>query len=85
MITEKKPRFKVDDLVTYKDKTTLPGKEYYHMGKNQKGYIGKVRRIIGFNVSNQCYEITVSTRDDTNYTMLESEFEEYESKDYEIY
>ena len=69
---ESAKRFEVGDKVTYKDKV------YAYGGKNQKGYVGQIIDYLGFESERNCWKIRVSTSYDYNYTMLESEFEEYD-------
>ena len=74
----KKPIFKVGDKVTYKSKKDLPSKCYYYAGEDQAGFIGVVCGVYGFIDSADCYKIEVTTNGHGLYSMLESEFREYD-------
>ena len=75
----KEQRFQVGDKVTYKDKNKLPNEEYCYGGENQKGYVGTITSYELFIEEHNCYRIEVSTNiTDEYYSMLESEFEEYD-------
>jgi hypothetical protein len=76
----KEQRFQVGDKVTYKDMHELPNEKYFYSGRNQKGYVGTITSYESFIEERNCYRIQVSTSI-TNFlcfSMLESEFEEYD-------
>lgn len=75
----KPQRFEVGDIVTYKDTTTLPGRNYRYGGANHVGFKGKIVRYNAFMSDENCYSIEVTSEETHTYTMLESEFEEYDS------
>jgi hypothetical protein len=52
---------------------------YYHGGGDQGGYVGKILNYKCFNNNKSCWEIFVTYQDSSEwtFTMLESEFEEY--------
>jgi hypothetical protein len=75
----KKQRFQVGDKVTYKDIHELPNEKYFYGGTNQKGYVGTITSYEWFIEERNCYRIQVSTSITNGYfSMLESEFEEYD-------
>ena len=82
------PKFKMGDKVTFKDRETLPNQMYYYRGENQAGITGIVSDVCNFKLSTNCYEIEVDFIDNkgnnNSFTMLESEFEEYDSPKYNI-
>ena len=69
-----KKRFKVGDKLTYKFKN---GK-YYLGGGCQGGFVGKIREYQGYIQEKKCWQIIVETRSGFDYSMLESEFLEYD-------
>ena len=74
------PRFKVGDKVTYKS-TTDCGGSYAFGGVSRSGRVGEVEAYLHYQPEQGCYKITVSsgTERDCSYSMLESEFEEFDS------
>jgi hypothetical protein len=72
-------RFKVGDKVTYKPTKSLPGSRYNFGGENQALFVGTIKYYDSYYPEYGCYSIDVSTKDDGVYTMLESEFFEYDS------
>jgi hypothetical protein len=71
----KKQRFKVGDQVTYKSKSSCDG--YRYGGTDHDGYVGTITNYLSYYSENGCYGIQVTSREG-NYTMLESEFHEYD-------
>ena len=72
------PRFKVGDKVTYVDTRLLQNKGYHFGGGNMFGDTGRVLEINRFFNEFNCYEICVSiSNSEFGYTMLETEFQEY--------
>ena len=75
----KEKRFQVGDKVTYKDTDKLPNEKYYYGGDNQKGFVGTITEYLEFQEELNCYKIEVTQEyEDFNYSMLESEFVEYD-------
>ena len=76
----KEKRFQVGDKVTYKDTNELPDEKYYYGGDNQKGFVGTITEYLEFQEELNCYKIEVTQEYEVfnNYSMLESEFEEYD-------
>ncbi len=75
---EMKPqRFKVGDRVTYKSRSECYGGGYHYGGNNQYGYVGTIKEYIKYKPDNNCYKITVTCKEG-EYSMLESEFYEYD-------
>lgn len=75
----KEQRFQLGDKVTYKDKNKLPNEKYFYGGTNQKGYVGTITSYEWFIEERNCYRIQVGTSITNGYfSMLESEFEEYD-------
>lgn len=75
----KEKRFQVGDKVTYKDTNELPDEKYYYSGNNQKGFVGTIITYLEFKEELNCYKIEVTQEyKNFNYSMLESEFEEYD-------
>ena len=74
------PRFKVGDKVTYKS-TADCGGSYAFGGVSRSGRVGEVEAYLHYQPEQGCYKITVSsgTERDCSYSMLESEFEEFDS------
>lgn len=70
-------RFKVGDKVSYKSVSECEGR-YYCGGLNQVGFVGTVLAEYDFMKSKGCYQIKVSSKGGLDYTMLESEFHEYD-------
>lgn len=74
-----KPRFKVGDNVTYKDKKTLLKGAYYFSGVNLAGFVGEIICIDSYLENVNCYSIQVTYGIGIScYKMIESEFEEYD-------
>lgn len=72
-------KFNVGDKVTYKSHLQL-GRLYEFGGEDQSGFIGEVTEILEYIEDRNCYKIWVTTRSGSNqYSMLESEFKEYDS------
>jgi hypothetical protein len=71
----KTKRFKVGDTVTYKSKSSCDG--YRYGGTDHDGYVGTITSYLSYYSENGCYGIQVTSREG-NYTMLESEFHEYD-------
>jgi hypothetical protein len=79
----KEQRFKIGDKVTYKNKNDCPNNTYCYGGENQEGYVGTITHYIEFIEEHDCYKIEVTqSSDEFTFTMLESEFIEYESSMY---
>lgn len=76
----REPVFKVGDKVTYKYKEHLPDGQYCYGGNCQGGFVGIVREVHSFQSKRQCFSIEVSTKNGHSFTMLESEFVEYDTK-----
>jgi hypothetical protein len=75
---EMKPqRFKVGDRVTYKSRSECYGGGYHYGGNNQYGYVGTIKEYLKYKPDNNCYKITVTCKEG-EYSMLESEFYEYD-------
>jgi hypothetical protein len=75
---EMKPqRFKVGDRVTYKSRSECYGGGYHYGGNNQYGYVGTIKEYVKYKPDNNCYKITVTCKEG-EYSMLESEFYEYD-------
>jgi len=75
---EVKPqRFKVGDQVTYKSIDECGGR-YRHGGSDQGGFLGTITSYNSYYSENGCYGIQVTCKDGCNYTMIESEFREYD-------
>jgi hypothetical protein len=74
----KEPRFKVGDIVTFKGKHEMPGEKYYYGGDCQEGVKGKIVYRDGNN-SVKVDFISKVYGGPRQYTMLESEFVEYDS------
>jgi hypothetical protein len=71
----KTKKFKVLDTVTYKSKSSCDG--YRFGGNDHDGYVGTITSYLSYYSENGCYGIQVTSREG-NYTMLESEFYEYD-------
>jgi hypothetical protein len=71
----KTKKFKVLDTVTYKSKSSCDG--YRFGGNDHDGYVGIITSYLSYYSENGCYGIQVTSREG-NYTMLESEFYEYD-------
>ena len=81
---KKEKKFKVGNKVTYKSKKDCTsdggGKgNYYHGGDDHGGFVGEIRYYYDYNKDMGCWKIKVTTKEKGyNYTMLESEFLEYD-------
>ena len=71
-------RFKVGDKVTYKPKNSLPGSKYNFGGEDQGFFVGTIKYYASYYPEYGCYPIDVSTKEGGMYSMLESEFFEYD-------
>ncbi len=71
------PKFKVGDKVTYKSLEEAGGR-YYHGGGDHGGSVGTIVEYLRYNESKKCYKISVTSKENFNYSMLESEFREYD-------
>ena len=72
-------KFNIGDKVTYKSHLQL-GRLYEFGGEDQRGFIGAVTEILEYIEDRNCYKIWVTTRNgNSQYSMLESEFKEYDS------
>lgn len=76
---KKERRFNAGDTLTYRSRRDCPDRRYYFDGSEQGGKKGKIVRYTTYNCCLECWEIFVSTESDGNYTMLESEFLEYDN------
>ena len=79
----KEKRFKIGDKVTYKSKKDCVdyyGDKgyYYEDGEDQDGYVGQITHYFDYNEDMDCWKIHVRTRYGFSYSMLESEFLEYD-------
>jgi hypothetical protein len=77
--SEPAKRFKVGDKVTYKPKDRLPNSKYHFGGEDQGFFVGTIRYYGSYRSDFGCYPIDVTSKEGFSYTMLESEFVEYES------
>jgi len=71
-------RFKVGDKVTYKPTGILPGKKYRFGGSDQAFFVGTIERYGYYELDSGCYRISVTYNEGGAFTMLESEFFEYD-------
>jgi hypothetical protein len=69
-------RFKIGDTVTYKSKEECGG--YNYGGEDQKGFKGRIVNYGRFNAEKNCFIIGVTSNESCDYSMLESEFYEYD-------
>ena len=83
----KEKKFKIGDRVTYKSCVGLISQDgyidsYYHGGENYDGHTGTVMDYGEFHTERGCYQMLVSipTHPNVTYSMLESEFVEYNQK-----
>lgn len=81
---EKEKRFKIGDKITYKpmkDCTHYDGRKnsYYFGGNEQEGHVGEILNYLSYVEDKQCWRIVVSNRQGV-YSMLESEFENYDNQ-----
>jgi hypothetical protein len=75
---EMKPqRFKVGDKVTYRFRSDCKDNYYRWGGDDHGGYVGTIKSYQLYQPDYNCYGITVTCREG-EYTMLESEFYEYD-------
>jgi len=72
----KAKRFKVGDQVTYKSKSSCDG--YRYGGDDHDGYVGTITSYGVYRPEYDCYGIHVTCREGGNYSMIESEFYEYD-------
>jgi hypothetical protein len=72
----KAQKFKVGDQVTYKSKSSCDG--YKYGGDNHDGYVGTITSYGVYKPEYDCYGIHVTCKEGGNYSMLESEFYEYD-------
>lgn len=70
-------KFKVGDLVTFKSREKAGG-NYRFGGQCQGGKTGKIRAYREFASIYKCFEISVDFDSNNNYSMLESEFKEWD-------
>lgn len=79
---EKEKRFNVGDKVTYKLRADCPGGKYYYGGSDQGGCVGTIESYSIYNKDQTCWRIAVTLNNSSSitYTMLESEFIEYDVK-----
>lgn len=74
------PQFYIGKPVTYKSDR---GVGYRYGGSDQGGFVGLVREVQDYEEDYGCYRIQVTIKEGNyNYTMLESEFEEYNNPTY---
>lgn len=71
-------KFKVGDKLTYKFKKDLTHNYYHFGGGCQGGFVGKIREYQGYIQEKKCWQIIVETRSGIDYSMIESEFLEYD-------
>jgi hypothetical protein len=72
-------KFNIGDKVTYKSHLEL-GRRYEFGGEDQRDFVGKVINILEYVEYHNCYKILVTTiNTSVEYSMLESEFKEYDS------
>jgi hypothetical protein len=75
---EMKPqRFKVGDKVTYRFRSDCKDNYYRWGGDDHGGYVGTIKSYDSYQPDYNCYGIKVTSREG-EYTMLESEFYEYD-------
>ena len=78
-------RFEVGQKITYKSRKDCIHKrghsDYYHGGNNQEGYVGTIISYGSYIPERGCYNIVVSSKGDYGYSMIESEFLEYDNID----
>jgi hypothetical protein len=72
----KAKRFKVGDQITYKSKSSCDG--YKYGGDDHGGYVGTITSYGVYRPEYDCYGIHVTCKEGGNYSMLESEFYEYD-------
>jgi hypothetical protein len=70
-------KFKIGQEVTYKSKEECG--EYFYGGLESGGYVGIISDYLEYIPEKGCYKIRVSSNEGHNYSMLESEFREYDA------
>ena len=73
----KNKRFKVGDKVTYRFRSDCKDNYYRWGGDDHGGYVGTIKSYDSYEPDYNCYGIKVTSREG-EYTMLESEFYEYD-------
>jgi hypothetical protein len=73
----KPQRFKVGDKVTYRFRSDCKDNYYRWGGDDHGGYVGTIKSYDSYQPDYNCYGIKVTSREG-EYTMLESEFYEYD-------
>jgi hypothetical protein len=73
----KAKRFKVGDKVTYRFRSDCKDNYYRWGGDDHGGYVGTIKSYDSYQPDYNCYGIKVTSREG-EYTMLESEFHEYD-------
>jgi len=73
----KAKRFKVGDKVTYRFRSDCKDNYYRWGGDDHGGYVGTIKSYDSYQPDYNCYGIKVTSREG-EYTMLESEFYEYD-------
>ena len=73
----KAKRFKVGDKVTYRFRSDCKDNYYRWGGDDHGGYVGTIKSYNSYQPDYNCYRINVTCREG-EYTMLESEFHEYD-------
>lgn len=83
----KKCKFKKGDYVTYKYVSDLPKRRYERGGDCQGGFKGKITSTPIYNDSVGCFtfSVTVKSYSHSSYSMLESEFVEFNENKIEHY
>ena len=77
-LIDRLPRFKVGDEITYKARKDLPDQRYQFGGEDHGGFLGRIQSYIEYVPEKDCYKIDVEARASSSYSMLESEFLEYD-------
>jgi len=80
----KEKKFKEGDMVTYRNKDDCKGGEYNYKGECQGGYIGTIREYSFYVEEEDCWKMEVTSNEGYCYSMLESEFLEYDVKKYPV-
>ena len=86
----KDPKFKIGDKVTYKDRDICIyddgniGNYYWH-GTDQGGFVGTIKNIVCYIEEKECWKLYVTTSFDGEYSMLESEFLEYDEQTNDLF
>jgi hypothetical protein len=73
----KAKRFKIGDKVTYRFRSDCKDNYYRWGGDDHGGYVGTIKSYDSYQPDYNCYGIKVTSREG-EYTMLESEFYEYD-------